>query len=55
VLAHLGPDLSPDSPLPTWVFVFKNDLAFTPYKLLPAGPPRRMPANVDGSSSGGRR
>jgi len=48
VLAHLGPDLSPDSPLPTWVFVFKDDLAFTPYKLLQKGRHAGMPANVDG-------
>jgi tetratricopeptide (TPR) repeat protein len=48
VLAHLGPDLSPDSPLPTWVFVFKNELAFTPYKLLQKGRHAGMPANVDG-------
>jgi tetratricopeptide (TPR) repeat protein len=48
VLAHLGPDLSPDSPLPTWVFVFKDDLAFRPYKLLQKGRHAGMPANVDG-------
>jgi tetratricopeptide (TPR) repeat protein len=48
VLARLGPDLSPDSPLPTWVFVFKNELAFTPYKLRQKGRHAGMPANLDG-------
>lgn len=48
VLARLGPDLSADSPLPTSVFVFKNDLAFGPYKLLQRGRHAGMPANIDG-------
>ena len=48
VLARLGPDLSPDSPLPTWVFVFKDEAAFRPYKLLQKGRHAGMPANVDG-------
>ncbi len=32
VLARLNPDLNVNSPLPTYIFVFKNDHSFTPYK-----------------------
>jgi tetratricopeptide (TPR) repeat protein len=48
ILARLGPGLSPDSPLPTWVFIFKDDVAFTPYKHLLQGRDAAVPANVDG-------
>jgi tetratricopeptide (TPR) repeat protein len=48
VLARLGPNLSADSPLPTSVFVFKNELSFTPYKLRQKGRHAGLPANLDG-------
>jgi tetratricopeptide (TPR) repeat protein len=48
VLARLGPHLSADSPLPTFVFVFKNELSFTPYMLRQKGRHAGMPANIDG-------
>ncbi|HYV85606.1 MAG TPA: tetratricopeptide repeat protein [Patescibacteria group bacterium] len=48
VLARLGPSLSADSPLPTSVYVFKNELTFSPYKLRQKGRHAGLPANLDG-------
>ncbi len=37
VLARLHPGLTVDSPLPTFIYVFRNDESFTPYKKIYGG------------------
>lgn len=48
VLSRIGPTLSADSPLPTSVFVFRDDLSFRPYKLRQKGRREGAPANISG-------
>ena len=47
-LARIGPSLSADSPLPTSVFVFRDDLSFRPYKPLQRGRREGAPMNISG-------
>jgi len=48
VLARISPALTVDSPLPTSIFVFRNAIAFDPYKLLRKGELSGLTANLDG-------
>ena len=53
VVAGLNPDLDVSSPLPTYVFVFRNDRSFTPYKTqFGTGPtPQDAYFSADGSAN----
>ena len=48
VLSRIGPALSADSPLPTSVFVFRDDRSFRPYKPRQKGRREGAPANIAG-------
>jgi tetratricopeptide (TPR) repeat protein len=48
VLSRIGPDLRVDSPLPTSVYVFRDDLSFRPYKLRRQGLRDEPLANLAG-------
>ena len=47
-LARIGPSLRADSPLPTSVFVFRDDLSFRPYKPRQKGRRAGAPMNISG-------
>jgi tetratricopeptide (TPR) repeat protein len=48
VLSRIGPDLRVDSPLPTSVYVFGDDVSFHPYKLRQKGQREGAVANLAG-------